>query len=162
MESSENIQELRKAAAFVNGELIGVLTDLSRSRGELKLPEPVTFPGGTKIESFSEQNVEKVIRKAFEDGQIFFGIDPSFSGQAFTVKRVEVGEEKGRVILALFPENFEQRCRLDGIDTKDALKRCLARIIFEDVRTNAQKLPRGRLKRNTIGLVGIFRGKITS
>ena len=165
MENSERIAELKNAANLINGELTFALSTLSGLRGEMKLPEAVEFSGGEKLDSFPEKNIEKVIRDGVGKRQIFFAVNPDFSGQVFDVRRIEVSSkdsEKGMVILALFPENFLQRCDINGIKPQDALRKCLARVMFEDVKIQAQKHTRGSLQGSLTGLVGIFRGKIAS
>ncbi len=155
----KRIAELKNAAGIVNGELQASLSSLSRSHGGLKLPERVDFSADAGLDSFPEKDVEKVVRDGVEKGEIFFAVDPDFSGQVFEVKRSEAGG--GKVIVALFPENFLQRADINGIRIPDALQKCLARIIFEDIKIQAEKLPRGVLRGSLTGLVGIFGGKIT-
>lgn len=163
METSEKSKNLADAANTVNGELQAVLRDLSHSRGELMLPETFTFASGLKMDSFPEKDVEKVIRDGVEKGEILFAVDPDFSGQVFEVKRVSPKEEwegRGLVILALFPQDFIQRADVNGIRVNDAIRKCLARVIFEDIKIQAQRFERGNIKTSLTGLVGIFRGKI--
>lgn len=165
MENSEKPKNLSEAARAINGELQAVLSILSASRGELMFPEAYTFPSGTFLASFPEKDVEKVVRDGVEKGEIYFAIDPNFSGQVFEVKRITHKDEekgKGLIIAAFFPPDFIRRADIYGIRVTDALKRCLGRVLLEDVKIQAQKLERGHLKDDfSVGLVGIFRGKIT-
>lgn len=160
METSE-IAKFQDAARKLNGELSAALANLSTSRGEFKLPEQITFDNGASLDSFPQKDIEKVIRKGVESGEMLFAINPDFNGQVFEVKKVQAGPNKGVVILALFPSDFVSRANIHGISLTDAFTRCFAKVILEDMKIQKQKPPRGNIKTSLIGMVGIFNGKIT-
>lgn len=161
METSE-VTKFQEAARKLNGELSATLANLSTSYGELKLPELITFDNGASLDSFPQKDVEKVIRKGVESGEMLFAINPDFNGQVFEVKKIQAGSSRGVVILALFPPDLVQRADIHGINLNDALTRCFAKVILEDMKIQKQKPPRGSIKTSLIGMVGIFNGKIIS
>jgi hypothetical protein len=127
------------------------------------LPKQVNFKSGPII-SWPEKAVAENIRRGINNGQIFFGVSRTFSGPRFEVYRMQRqdGEGAGSVVLmALFTGNFKARCNADGVEPKNSLKECLKKVIYEDMKINAEKIERGSYHSSeTVGLIGLVKFRI--